>query len=301
MKAAPALLLVDPNDASPLVGEEQAWLNPRTGQRYPRQGALSVLLPANGRMDSQTHQQLGSHFDYQDHYQIDADYYDYFAQPRGATLHSEQRRHQVLAQLVPSQTRTLLDVGSGGAWCARRFCPQGVAVTSFDIAVRNVEKALQLFPHPLHQGVAGDAMYMPLASAQFDVVLASEVIEHVPDPARFLAQLWPLVKPGGRLVISTPYQENIEYHLCVHCNRPTPAHAHLHRFDERSLHDLLRLKPGEGRYFYQTFLNKALIQLRTHVLLRHLPYPLWRGLDRLANGLKHAPQNIVAVWEKGLA
>jgi len=41
-------------------------------------------------------------------------------------------------------------------------------------------------------------------SAVFDAVLSSEVIEHTPDPAASVRELYRLVKPGGSLVLSTP-------------------------------------------------------------------------------------------------
>ena len=38
---------------------------------------------------------------------------------------------------------------------------------------------------------------------QFDVVIASEVIEHVPDPQSFIQEISRLTKPGGKLIITT--------------------------------------------------------------------------------------------------
>ena len=50
----------------------------------------------------------------------------------------------------------------------------------------------------------GDAMNLRGDLGEFDIVLAANLLCRLPDPAKFLARLPKLVKPGGRLVITTP-------------------------------------------------------------------------------------------------
>lgn len=56
----------------------------------------------------------------------------------------------------------------------------------------------------------GSAMDLPFASGSFDVVLCTEVLEHVPDPAVVIAELSRVTKPGGRVVVSIPNEINID-------------------------------------------------------------------------------------------
>ena len=44
---------------------------------------------------------------------------------------------------------------------------------------------------------------LPLDDASVDVVFSSQVLEHVPDPARYLAECGRVLRPGGRLLLST--------------------------------------------------------------------------------------------------
>src|SRR6185312_6194311 len=53
-----------------------------------------------------------------------------------------------------------------------------------------------------------ESMDLPLEPASFDVVLCGDVVEHLREPAAALARLRPLLRPGGRLVLSTPNVAN---------------------------------------------------------------------------------------------
>ncbi|CAH0998770.1 Ubiquinone biosynthesis O-methyltransferase, mitochondrial [Neolewinella maritima] len=228
------------------------------------------------------------------HYQRDAVEFDYFAAPADpATLHENERLHQEILRHVPSSTRVVLDVGCGSAWVARELLPTKEAVISFDIALRNTTEALRRYPAPNHYAVTGDAFDLPFQDGSIDAVISSEVMEHVPDVSAYLRSLVRVVKPGGTIVISTPYNETIQYSLCIHCNQPTPLHAHLHSFNEALMEELLA--PLPVRYTLHTLSNKALLYLRTHRLLRHLPFGAWRAVDGLANRVVRKPARLVVV------
>jgi 2-polyprenyl-3-methyl-5-hydroxy-6-metoxy-1,4-benzoquinol methylase len=52
--------------------------------------------------------------------------------------------------------------------------------------------------------IAQDICDNTLPAGSFDLILCSEVIEHIPDSARAISAMHRLLKPGGRLVLSTP-------------------------------------------------------------------------------------------------
>jgi SAM-dependent methyltransferase len=59
------------------------------------------------------------------------------------------------------------------------------------------------------QDVSGDALHLPFADQSVDTVLATELMEHLPDPVRFLAEVDRVLRPGGTLILSVPFLEPI--------------------------------------------------------------------------------------------
>ncbi|MFN8368772.1 MAG: methyltransferase domain-containing protein [Candidatus Kapaibacterium sp.] len=234
---------------------------------------------------------------YRSHYVFDSEYNDYFEEREDpATAHDELRVYQTILKHIPAQTQSVLDVGCGRAWVARELCPKGVFVCSMDISPVNPQKALKKYPYANHAGLVADAFELPFADGAWDCIIASEIIEHVPNPKAFVEELLRVLKPGGTLVLSTPYKERLKYSVCIHCNKPTPLHAHIHSFDEHVLTNLAPLP--NVRVTWESFGNKALLLFRTYVLLQWLPYTVWRWVDALANVLLNKRAHIVVVWNK---
>jgi 2-polyprenyl-6-hydroxyphenyl methylase/3-demethylubiquinone-9 3-methyltransferase len=100
---------------------------------------------------------------------------------------------------------TLLDIGCGGGLLSEPLARLGFEVTGIDPAGNNVDVARA---HAEASGVPVTyrkvtAETLEEESAGFDVVLAMEVVEHVPDVPAFVAMATRLVKPGGLFIAST--------------------------------------------------------------------------------------------------
>lgn len=100
----------------------------------------------------------------------------------------------------------LLDVGCGQgqfmARAARRFETHGV-----DISPERVQRAREVTgSDSVH---VGSATALPFEDARFDVVCALDVVEHLDDPGRFLAEARRVLRSGGVLLFSTPNTESL--------------------------------------------------------------------------------------------
>lgn len=226
--------------------------------------------------------------DYQHHYRVDAEaILDPQALPPTRRA-SEERRFEALVRLLQLRSgEKLLDVGCGSGWLADRCQGAGARVWAADLALSGIARARARFPRVAHFQVA-DVYHLPFAVGSFDAVVLSEVAEHLEDLPQALAELARLLRPGGRLLVSVPYRETIVEHLCIHCNRLTPANAHLHSFDETKLASQLRdqgLAPGP----FVLLNNKALELIGLPRWTRSWPYWAWRGLDGLSNALVGRP------------
>jgi 2-polyprenyl-6-hydroxyphenyl methylase / 3-demethylubiquinone-9 3-methyltransferase len=105
--------------------------------------------------------------------------------------------------LRPLTGKTALDAGCGAGLLCEPLARLGAKVTGLDAAPENVAAALD---HAAGQGLTIDyrAAEVAAVKGQFDLVASMEVIEHVSDPAAFVAALAARLAPGGLMVLSTP-------------------------------------------------------------------------------------------------
>ncbi len=55
-----------------------------------------------------------------------------------------------------------------------------------------------------HVNYVCDLVAIPVPSSRYDAALCTQVLEHMPNPQQVLSELWRVLKPGGRLWLSTP-------------------------------------------------------------------------------------------------
>lgn len=213
----------------------------------------------------------------EEHYRIDAEVFDYWGEDQFSPAIYRRNQYSCwLADLHKGQR--VLDIGSGRGWFSFFAAEQRATVTALDLSEKNLSRISETDPRI--RTLKADASAIPPQDAKFDLVVALEVLEHIPEPEQAIKSWHAFLDQRGRLLISVPYKEHIRYSLCVHCNQKTPHNAHLHSFDREALVKLLR---GAGFRVLKTYLfsHKVLTHLRLEGLLKRLPFPLWRLLDRL--------------------
>ena len=168
----------------------------------------------------------------------------------------------------------VLDVGCGGGLLSEALAGEGASVTAIDLAPELIKVARL---HRLETGVEVDYRLQSveaLASerpASFDVVTCMEMLEHVPDPGAIIEACSTLLKPGGRLFVSTLNRTPAAFALAIvgaeYVARLLPKGTHQYR-------DFIRPSELGG------WLRAAGLQLED---VSGLMYEPWRNAARITS------------------
>ena len=233
--------------------------------------------------------------DYKSHYRADAELIEDPAQLPSVRRNSERRRLQRIVRILRLRPEDrVLDIGCGSGWLASLCAARGCKVTATDVSHAGVLAAGRRYDGEIGSFAVGDAYQMGLRSGSFDVVLLSEVVEHLEDIQAVLTEAKRLLKPAGRLLVSVPNHETIVEHLCIHCNRLTPANAHLHRFEHESMRALLE-DAGFTTRQLSVLTNKLLELVAFPHWSRSWPYWSWFVCDWLCNRIIRKPAFLIAL------
>jgi 2-polyprenyl-3-methyl-5-hydroxy-6-metoxy-1,4-benzoquinol methylase len=111
---------------------------------------------------------------------------------------------RMIATLPPNST--VVDMGCGNGSVLGQLRGRGIQLYGLDISLSGVAAARKAFPDVAFDvaDLTSDLSNHPLAG-KCDLVVSTEVVEHVFLPRVFARNCYLLLKPGGLLVLSTPY------------------------------------------------------------------------------------------------
>jgi SAM-dependent methyltransferase len=112
----------------------------------------------------------------------------------------------------------VLDMGCGGGRHAFEAWRRGASVVALDYSEAELKEVRAVLGAMLDArevpdagqragiggAVNGDALRLPFPDATFDVVIASEVLEHLWDDERAISELVRVLRPGGRMAVTVP-------------------------------------------------------------------------------------------------
>jgi 2-polyprenyl-3-methyl-5-hydroxy-6-metoxy-1,4-benzoquinol methylase len=139
---------------------------------------------------------------------------------------------QVLRQwdMRPKSTCRILEVGSGLGYLTYALHQAGYDCRGIDLSEQAVMAAKRNFGD-LYS--VADLMQIALTDeGGYDLLIATELIEHVTTPSAFIQQATRLLKPGGSLILTTPNKEIYSRRYVWHTD---PAPIHLWWFSKTSL------------------------------------------------------------------
>jgi 2-polyprenyl-6-hydroxyphenyl methylase/3-demethylubiquinone-9 3-methyltransferase len=161
----------------------------------------------------------------------------------------------VTAELARVGARKVLDLGCGNGTLTARLQHEGYDMTGVDHSSSGIALARQQYPgiafarHDLHDELPATHV------SKYDAVVAVEVIEHLLLPRRLIAAATAALRPGGALIVTTPYHGYLKNLVLAVTNKfddhwaPLRDYGHVKFFSRRTLTQLF----GEYGYTSITF------------------------------------------------
>jgi SAM-dependent methyltransferase len=140
----------------------------------------------------------------------------------------------------------VLDLGAGGGRHAFECYRRGARVVAVDLNAGDLRDAHNMFgamaaagearPPASAAAVRGNAYHLPFADASFDVVIAAEILEHIPDDRTAISEAVRVLRPGGRLAVTVPrwWPERICWALSDAYHQVEGGHVRIYRRQELS-------------------------------------------------------------------
>lgn len=185
----------------------------------------------------------------------------------------------------------ILDVGCAQGTLALILAERGHKVMAIDIRPQFLEYASSRYEKGDISFICGNATAMEF-DERFDLIFANQIMEHLVYPLEFTKRLAGWLKPGGRLVITTPNADYIKSSIPSFSELGDPSQYEHLQFTSDSDGHFFAYK---GEELKEIFSNAGLINVRLgyfetpwisgHMKMRYLhaflPYSLLKFFDRM--------------------
>jgi SAM-dependent methyltransferase len=150
----------------------------------------------------------------------------------------QQKLREITALLGDTRGLDALDLGSDNGVVSLMLRRRGGRWVSADLDPGAVASIRELVGSEVYQLAGAD---LPFPDDRFDVVVVVDLLEHVRDDARLVAELRRVLRPGGRLIVNTPHaKESPLRRLRLAIGQTDEKHGHVrHGYTAASLARLL--------------------------------------------------------------
>lgn len=152
-----------------------------------------------------------------------------------------QPRYDFLAKHISAGTHAL-NIGAGRGGLEATLINKGVQVSTLDPDERTIARLSQELGLG-NQAKSGYSQAIPFPDRQFDVVIMSEVLEHLSDEVftATMSEVRRVLKPGGQFIGTVPADEHLLENLvvCPHCGEQFHRWGHVQSFSQDRLRAIL--------------------------------------------------------------
>ena len=153
----------------------------------------------------------------------------------------------------------VLDMGAGAGRHAFEALRRGAVIVAFDYSLPELKDCMATYYAMTEAGeldgggvgttTRGDALRLPFPDDTFDCIIASEVLEHLPNDHAAAAELFRVLKPGGNIAVTVPswMPEKLCWALSEEYHAPISVGGHVRIYDKRQMRNLLGMHGFELR------------------------------------------------------
>lgn len=152
-----------------------------------------------------------------------------------STKRIEELRYKMLISKVSKANRNILEIGCGNGELICMFAEKGYICIALDFSKNRLGKFKDKAEKFGILQLQGDGVNLPLQDSSVDLIICSEVLEHIKNYVKVLKEMYRVLKPHGRIIVSVPYKEELMKIICPHCGKKLVPYGHLHSFDKNKL------------------------------------------------------------------
>jgi 2-polyprenyl-3-methyl-5-hydroxy-6-metoxy-1,4-benzoquinol methylase len=175
------------------------------------------------------------------------EYEDYGFTNAGAShMHARFMPHVLTFAGTLGPNVRVLDIGCGNGFTCGEFLKRGCRVVGVDLSLSGIEIARKTYPDGCFEVLAADDKLLEnLREPPFDIVVSTEVVEHLYSPRKYVRGCLRALKPGGRFICTTPYHgylKNLALSIWGHWDRhadPLWDGGHIKLWSRKTLTALL--------------------------------------------------------------
>lgn len=186
-----------------------------------------------------------------DHFQNDQTIKDVFANSRA--------RYEAIAAIIKKSDR-VLNIGVGRGGLEGLLADKSIRFACLDPSEESISRLRERYSLG-EAAQAGYSQSIPFPDASFDVVVMSEVLEHLDDEVidQTFLEIWRVLRHGGRFIGTVPADEILsENHvICPHCATRFHRWGHVQSFTEAGLRGFLGRKFTNVKIQRQYFVDVA--------------------------------------------
>jgi len=189
-----------------------------------------------------------------------------------ALQHHEYTIPAIMALLPDSKPLNIIDIGCGNGFLAHKLAEMGHNVVGIDIAEDGIKIASRSYPDIKFLVRSGYDNLDNLLNDSPNLIVSSEVIEHLYYPQKFLKNIHGSLAKGGHLILTTPYHGYMK-NLAISIFDKWDKHhdseeegAHIKFFSERTMksiltkngfHDIEYKNSGRIPYLWRSMVCRA--------------------------------------------